>query len=1045
MSEKFDPKSLTGSQYLIWTGQKIHPNVPLYNVPFSYRISGDLNPDVFEAAFKNLVAQTDSLRTIVREESDRPVQIVKKELDFSFDFIDFQNKEEAANKWIEEEVNRRFDLGKILFHSALLRIASGDFIWYINQHHIITDAWSSVILLKRLDLLYKSQVTKSDEEKNFPQFETYRTYELEARNMAPLESSTYWKKVRDEVVYSKILGTESQFTTNAKRVSFELNQERSDKLRQLASKDSFRTFTIDLALYNIFSTLIFAYLRRVTQQTKISFLTPAHNRTSPEFKEAAGVFISFYPILLEIEQAETFVSLHKKVQHTLNSYFKHIHPGLSTADLTRNVNVVFNYNNTRLGTFNNLHVAGTYHHPGHNDPQHDLLFQVHDFNDTGRFQIHLDLKTDLFSDQMIRFISDQFINMVDSLLENPEQLIDKISVLGTEERQFLVEGLNNSKEDYPEETLLQGFDRAVCHYPNHPAVQCEDQILTYQSLDQLANQFSRYLRDQCKLNEGDVVAILMDRSLEMAVALYGILKAGLVYLPIDPSFPSERVNYLLTDSGAKVALTQSHLRYLIPEDSQIELVDSLDFLERFKTTSLNPERAINDIYCILYTSGSTGNPKGVMLHHAGSTNNLYWLQQTYPLASGDSILQKTPLTFDVAIWEFFWPLRAGAKLVITKPGGHNDFQYLVDMMRIHKVHSIHIVPSILRELLKVQSIKACTDLKYVFSGGEALTPSIRDEFVKVLPHTQLDQQYAPTETAIGVSFWVCERRGNEKRLPIGKPVANSQFYIVDQYGELNPFGLPGELYIGGVQVTPGYLNQATRTSAKFIEDKIGDGHFKLYKTGDIVRHRKDGALEFLGREDNQANIRGMRIELGEIQSAISKINNVEQVIVLAIEAEEEEKMLCAFIKKADKEETVNCKGSLIGQLPPYMIPSQFVFLDEFPLMTSGKIDQQKMNLLAQQQSTQIENIQSTTIEPRNELEELIHDVWCEVFKLKRIGMNDNFLDLGGHSLLAIRITNKIKSTLELDIQMHMLFKYPTIASISQYLEQKIKRLLDQET
>ena len=577
--------------------------------------------------------------------------------------------------------------------------------------------------------------------------------------------------------------------------------------------------------------------------------------------------------------------------------------------------------------------------------------------------------------------------------------------------------------------IHQMFEMQVNLTPDAIAVIFEKSQLTYEQLNQRANQLANYLRG-LGVGKDVLVGVCLERSLEMIVGLLAILKAGGAYVPLDPAYPADRLAFILEDTQTPILLTQEKFfRTLPPHQAQVVCLD-VDWEIIAKNSQENPVFETNPDHLIyaIYTSGSTGQPKGVMITHRGIYNQLLWRQTTFQLTSNDKVLQNISFSFDPSVWQIFWPLCYGAKLVLAKPGGHQDTGYLIKLIDKEQITVIALVPSLLRVLLEEPDIEKCQYLRHITCGGEALSVELIERFfVRLNLDNVLHNCYGPTEYSIDTTFWTCQRQTNHTIAPIGRPIANTQIYILDENLKLLPIGEAGELYIGGAGLARGYLNRPQLTQEKFISNPFESS--KLYKTGDLARYLPDGNIEFLGRIDYQVKIRGFRIELGEIETLLHQHSGLQQSIVIASEDVPGNKQLIAYLV-ANPEQILSSgelRDFLRKQLPDYMIPAAFVFLDSLPLNPNGKIDRRALpvpNLFDFGDSTNF-------VAPSNPTEELLANIWKEVLSLEKIGIHDNFFALGGHSLLATRVISRCRQAFAMEIPLQLLFENPTVASLAE--------------
>ncbi|MDP3561433.1 MAG: amino acid adenylation domain-containing protein [Legionellaceae bacterium] len=607
-------------------------------------------------------------------------------------------------------------------------------------------------------------------------------------------------------------------------------------------------------------------------------------------------------------------------------------------------------------------------------------------------------RSDYCDDELMHTIATQYQQLLRYCAQYPEQEIATHCILSSEDYQKIIYDWNKTKQDYPNKTLHELFEEQVKKTPNNIAVVFEGQQLTYKQLNEEANQLARYI---CKQNPGELVAICMDRSLEMMVAILGILKAGCAYVPIDPSYPQERIDYILEDTKASLVLDNS-------------LKDGLYRQGSKKNLSLitNP----HDLAYVIYTSGTTGKPKGVMIAHSGIVNRLHWMQQQYPLNECDVVLHKTPYHFDVSVWELLWAHQYGAKLVIAKPQGHKDSEYLYQLMLNHRITITHFVPSMLSAFTQAMPTLPSA-LRYIFCSGEALSVAqVNAAYAIGGSLLEIHNLYGPTEASIDVTAFACER-GIDK-VYIGKPIQNIQVYVLDQALQLIPIGVIGELYIGGAGLARGYLNQPKLTKERFINNPFGEG--RLYKTGDLVRWLADGNIEYIGRNDFQVKIRGYRIELGEIESALSMHPDIKQCAVLSHDA----KLIAYYVGQTKR----SLEYYLRNKLPDYMIPSVFIKMESFPLTINGKLDRKALP------APDFTQNQAQYIAPRNANELLIAQVFQSVLKLERIGIQDDFFRLGGDSIQSIQVSSRLQRE-GMDIRVRDIFTQRTIQALATSLSQ----------
>lgn len=1033
---------LTQSQTLLWLGQELNPGSPMYNMGMSYELQGTLSVPVFIKAFELLVSQSDALRSIFEIEKGHPVQRYLSQIEYTVPFEDLSilaNPMEAYKEWESTRIAIPFDLKKCLFDCVIIKLDHNKYIWYLNQHHLITDGWSTTILFSKMSQLYASILKEASPQLDaLPLFKDYSIYCNQEATLGKIEkASNHWAgKLKNIPPPSPLyFKKDIKLNTASHRSLVLLGAERSLKLKTLANQKGIRGWTLDSTYYTLFLTAFFAFLYRVTGQNELVIGSPSHNRTSKAFKNTIGLFIESFPLHIHIETNDTFLTLFKKVQLESNSFLKNAQAGASSPDLSRSYNTFFNYINATNTEFNSIPVRTSWIHPEHTDPRHHIRLHVHDFDNTGNAQLYIDLNKEVFNKEERDLVPQHFLSMLDFCTDHPEKELSQASLITQKELQKIAQW-NNTTVSYPEnEQLLTKFSEQVLKTPDKTALIFDNKRLTYLELDIRSNQVAHFLI-QKGINQNKIVALSMERSLEMMICLYGILKAGAAYTPLDTSLPEKRLSYILQDTKSSVLLyNHDGIDPLSHPATHCYSFAQLEKELSHQDTSL-PRITIKeeDLAYVIYTSGSTGEPKGVLCLHKGICNRLNWMDADHPLSEDDVLLQKTPITFDVSLNELFWPLQKGATLVIEKPEGHKNPEGLRDTIKKYGVSFVHFVPSMLSIFIQTKSISECSSLKKIVCSGEALPATLVHKTYELLD-VELYNLYGPTEASLEVTSWLCSRDKSTQDIPIGHPVANTKLYILDKNRQLLPIGVAGELYIGGVQVAQGYLNKKALTQEHFINNIFEQNpNETLYKTGDLARYRRDGAIQYLGRIDTQIKLRGQRIELGEIEFTIQKIKTITQAIV-CVDAQDN---LVAYYT-GDPTDHFEITAFLENQLPKYMIPVASLHINQFDLASSGKIDRKG---LLTKYPLEKERLIKKRIAPQTEIEELVHEVWKDVLQMKEIGMHENFIRIGGNSLMAIAITSRLKEALELEVAINDIFNYPTIRLYAAYVEEMITLLLN---
>ncbi|HEY9430810.1 MAG TPA: amino acid adenylation domain-containing protein, partial [Blastocatellia bacterium] len=640
--------------------------------------------------------------------------------------------------------------------------------------------------------------------------------------------------------------------------------------------------------------------------------------------------------------------------------------------------------------------------------------------------------------------------LVKALESAPATSVRSLDVLPHSERRQLLVEWNATETSYPSyQCVHELFEVRAADNPEAVAVACEDAQLTYGELNAQADRLAHYL-SAIGVKPDARVALLVERSLEMIVGLLGILKAGGAYVPLDPTYPAERLAYMLEDSAPAVVLTHNHVRAEIRSALAKAGVPMIDLeaeagrraneagASRDKSAvGLTPER----LAYVIYTSGSTGRPKGVMNEHRGVVNRLLWMQDAYGLTEDDAVLQKTPFGFDVSVWEFFWPLLNGARLVVARPEGHKDPAYLTSVIEQEGITTLHFVPSMLQVFLESGEAGRCSSLARVICSGEALPGSLVRRFRQRLSAARLYNLYGPTEAAVDVTAWDCAADTGQESIPIGRPIANTQIYLLDRNGEPAPVGVTGEIHIGGVQVARGYLNRAELTAERFVACPFGgDGNSRMYKTGDLGRYLPDGNIEYLGRNDFQVKIRGFRIEIGEVETRLAQHPAIREAVVLAREDVSGALRLVAYYTRTTAEDSAvkvdaeSLRAHLLAALPEYMVPAAYIALDALPTTPNGKLDRKALPEPGQDRGEGgVFDISS-----RTPAEEILAGTFAEVLGLDHVGPRDNFFELGGHSLSATQVISRVMKTFGAEISVRAIFEDATVEGLASRIERAIR-------
>lgn len=1034
---------LSFAQEGLWFLSQLEPNNPFYDEALALRLHGSLNVVALEKSLNKIIQRHEALRTNFAMVDGQPVQVIAPGLTLSVQVLDLGELPEKEREIVwglkaRAQVQQPFDLSSSgLIQASVLKLTETEHILLLKIHHIIWDGPSEGILVRELAAFYTAYCNDlSLELPELPiQYADFAVWQRQWLQGDVLESQlAYWKQ--------QLSGAPEVLELPTDRVRPLTQTFRGSRYQQLLSKELTEALMIlsQRLGVTLFMTLLAALktlLYRYTGQSDICVGTPYAGRDRAEIEGLIGLFVNTLVLRTDISDNPSFEELLLRVREVaLGAY---AHTDLPFEKLVEQLQPARSLSYTPL-----CQVMLGLFPPG---PQIDLGgltgspvavetatakfdLTLYFFNTASGLIGDWEYNTDLFDAATIARMASHFQTLLEGIVANPIQRVSQLPVLTLRERHQLLVEWNNTTKEYPQDKCIhQLFEEQVERSPDAIAVVFEEEHLTYRDLNQRANRIAHHLRT---LGVGPevLVGICVERSLEMVVGLLGILKAGGAYVPLDPTYPSERLQCMLEDSGVQVLLTQAWLVESLPKHNA--RVVCLDTEERAIAllSKPNPISGVtpDNLAYVIYTSGSTGKPKGAMNTHQGVCNRLLWMQQTYQLTATDCVLQKTPFSFDVSVWEFFWPLLTGARLVVAKPGGHQDSAYLVNLTLEQQITTLHFVPSMLQVFLEEQGLEKCSCLKRTFCSGEALPKKLQERFFARLG-CELHNLYGPTETAIDVTFWQCKPESNLRTVPIGRPIANTQIYILDRYLQPVGVGVAGELYIGGHGLARGYLNRPDLTNEKFISNPFSNQpNSRLYKTGDKARYLTDGNIEFLGRLDNQVKIRGFRIELGEIETAIAQYPGVRETVVIAREDVPDRKYLAAYIvpNQDDAIASSDLRSFLKQKLPNYMIPSTFVMLSALPLTPNGKIDRRALL----KPETAHQELAAAFVPPRDTVEQQLQRIWSEVLQLPTVGVGDNFFELGGHSLLAMRLMAKIEQCFGKNLPLATLFSSSTIEQLA---------------
>jgi amino acid adenylation domain-containing protein len=1026
---------LSYAQQRLWFLDQLQPDSPFYNVPMALRLQGELDIDALEQSLNEIVRRHETLRTTFQERHGAATQVIASELPIPLPVEDLTHlpaaeQEDAAHKLALAEVLKPFDLSKgPLLRVRLLKLADDDHIAVVAMHHIISDAWSMRVFFREMAVLYNSfsQGRPSPLPPLPIQYADYAAWQRQWLQGDVLERQMdYWRKQLEGSPGLLALPTDRPRppvqTANGANLAFEVPPELAEQLRAFARKEGATLFMVVLAAFQVL-------LYRYTGQDDVSVGSPIANRNRPEIENLIGFFLNTLVLRTDLSGEPGFRELVKRVREVVMGAFAHqdlpfemlveeLQPerDLSHTPLFQ-VGFTLQIASNEAISLPSLALAPV--QIDSKSAKYDITLLMSEGPEglLGNFEYN----TDLFDRTTIERMAGHLLTLLDGFMADPDLPIPYAPILTSEEQELLLSTWNDTTMPAPiDRCAHELFEARVEQHPDALAVIFEEQQLTYADLNRRANQLARYLR-RLGVGPETLVAISTERSPEMIVGILATMKAGGAYLPVDPTYPSERIAFMLSDAGAPIMLTQEHLLdRLPPHDARDVLLDA-EWSRIAQEEESNLDRVVtpeNTAY-VIYTSGSTGKPKGAALRHRGLSNLAEVQRLAFNVQEGSRVLQFAPFSFDASVWETFMALANGGTLCLARQEQLASGQELLRLMQTMKINIVTLPPSVLT-VLHPQSLP---DLKVVIAAGEKCTAEIVQQWA---PGRMFFNAYGPTETTVCASMYRCSP--DEKRdPPIGRPIGNSRLYVVDANLQITPVGVPGELVIGGVNVGRGYLNRPELTEQKFIPDPFAGPDDRLYRTGDLVRWLPDGNIEFLGRIDHQVKIRGFRIELGEIESVLRQHPGITDVVVMAREIGDDRRLVAYLLA----EETADLNSTELRDfirlsLPDYMVPSHFVIMDAFPLSPAGKVDRKA---LPDPDSSRIAT-EADYVAPRTETEETLAAIAAELLAVDQVGVHDNFFELGGHSLLATQFISRVREAFDVDIELRVLFEHPTVAEIA---------------
>ncbi|OBX27248.1 amino acid adenylation domain-containing protein [Gelidibacter algens] len=877
---------LTASQMSLWVGQKMNPDVPLYNTAYSYEISGAIDKQIFEKAFQLLIDTTDALRIRFYEEDGIPYQEAKDKLDYNIEVIDFSSDPEfnMISDWLLNRSLKKLDLSQQVFDTVLIKKSENTYIWFMNMHHLITDGVSRKIIFDRMNKYYEALSGHHDgiQPVDSASYLDYVKSELDAASSKTHEDSYWSSKVRDiEKIHSFYGIHPKPDATEASRVFLHLGRERSQKLQLFLQRPEVKGWTAQLALFNVMSTLLFIFMYRVSGQKKLSIGAPLHNRISRKFHHTVGYFLEIFPMLTEIDDADSFKTLLQRVKLENSDNLKHALQDTVTSEISNSFNVVLNYIHTGFSNFNGFKTTSEWIYTGHIDSNHQMRCHVMVPETNGEYKIMLDLNHGTFDHELQQKVPNHLLSLLDAMLQDIEMDISVPSLVTPKEQKLLIDP--DFKIVEPTTTALTYFEENALKRPNSVALQGDKQTLTYSELNKKANQLAHYLYEK-KILENQKVALHFYRNPEYIIAVLAVLKLGATFIPIPSDQPSERIRFIIGNSDASLVLTESGLIKNLDIDSNrlCDITKERSEISKQPFTAIQSDLKKNDMAYILYTSGSTGKPKGVRISHSALSNYLGWAKAAYNINEKSIFPLFSSIGFDLTITSTLLPLISGGRIITYKENTFGADMSLMQVFEDNMVNTIKLTPS---HLALVQEKKISSSyIHTMIIGGEDLKIALAKSMQSAFPNPlRIFNEYGPTEATIGC---IVSEFDSQKHLgtsvPIGTPIANMQAYVLDSHNNIVPQGVVGELYLSGIGLAEGYVDAPEMTEAKFVANPFFKDS-KMYRSGDLCRINGNGEFEYLGRTDDQVKLRGYRIELSDIESNLVNYPEIDLCAVVLIE------------------------------------------------------------------------------------------------------------------------------------------------------------------
>ncbi|WP_245910083.1 non-ribosomal peptide synthetase, partial [Nocardia amikacinitolerans] len=1055
--ERPEEVPLSLAQQRMWFLNRFDTSSAVNNIPVAIRLSGELDVAALQVAVIDVIDRHESLRTVFPETGNGPVQVVLDAAQIVPDLTPYRVTEETLLEHLIDLATMAFDVtSEVPLHARLFEISETEYVLGMVVHHISADGWSMGPLSRDVIVAYAARTTwEAPTWAELPvQYADYALWQREILGSEDDPSSlissqiSYWTReladLPDELVLPSDHPRPAVASYQGGTYAFVISGETQRALVELGRR-------YNASLFMVMHSALAVLLARASGTSDIAIGTPVAGRGEAALDDLIGMFVNTLVLRTEVDGAGTFAELLDRARETDLQAFAHsdvpferlvevLNPARSQARHPL-FQVMLAFQNTKQATLQlpGLSVNGIDYDArlAKFDLQLTLQETQDELGEAAGMSAEFSYALDLFDEPTVAAFARRLDRILAAVIADPDVPIGDIDLLAPEEHAQVLVDWNDTDRAVPAETLVSLFDAQAAATPDAMALVYEDEQLTYRELQERANRIARELIAS-GVGPESLVALAMRRSTELVVAMYAVLQTGAAYVPLDPDQPADRIGHILDTARPSLLLTTRRdgfvsegavaARYVedLPTSAQTSGAPITD-AERVR-----PLRPGNTAY-VIFTSGSTGRPKGVAVSHAAIVNRLLWMQHEYPIGADDAVLQKTPATFDVSVWEFFWPLQTGARLVVAKPDGHRDPVYLAQIIAEQGITTAHFVPSMLSVFVSTLGNEngdaanvPAPRLRQVFASGEAL-PAPTAQRLRELTGARLHNLYGPTEAAVDVTYHEVVD-ADVVSVPIGRPVWNTKVFVLDS--RLHPVapGVAGELYLAGDQLALGYLGRSDLTSDRFVANPYGAASSRMYRTGDLVAWTKHGELEYLGRTDFQVKLRGLRIELGEIEAALLAQPGVAQsVVVVRTDPHAGDQLVGYVVAEPDSVvDSTAVKAGLASTLPGYMVPAALVVLDAFPLNASGKLDRKAL-------PAPVFEAKSFRA-PSTPIEEIVADIFADLLGVDRVGVDDDFFELGGNSLVATQVAARLSKALDAEVGVRTLFEAPTVAALAARVE-----------